>query len=68
MAIILDDWLGKVHVGLSIMYCFGTMSIVMAIWKWSLFQLFFTAIFNENIFQHIMKAMFQMLMKWEQLA
>jgi hypothetical protein len=35
---ILDDWLGKDHVGLCILYCPTTMSELMTIWKWSLAQ------------------------------
>ncbi len=35
---ILDDQLGEDHVGLCILYCPGTMSIMMTIWKWLLVQ------------------------------
>jgi hypothetical protein len=35
---ILDDWLGKDHVGLCILYCPTTMSKLMTIWKWSVAQ------------------------------
>jgi hypothetical protein len=36
--VILDNQLGEDHVGLCILYCPRTMSIVMTIWKWSLVQ------------------------------
>jgi hypothetical protein len=36
--VILDIILGDDHVGLTILYCLGDISMVMTIWKWSLIQ------------------------------
>jgi hypothetical protein len=38
MEVIFDDQLGEDHVGFCIPYCLNIVSIVMMIWKWSLFR------------------------------
>jgi hypothetical protein len=68
MVVVLDDWLGEDHVGLSIMYCLGTMLVVMAIWKWPLFWIIFYHYFlREHLLSHN-EGHVPNLMKWEQLV
>jgi hypothetical protein len=52
MEAIVDDHLGEDHVGLCILYCFSTMSIIMTIWKWPLFYFFFYGLFFAKTFHH----------------